>query len=159
MEVTKKTLYKFFVKTASLIKGKKAKKGLAKPRAVCPSLIIMERCDKVMAVKKLYLHQNLKISVLAREVGTNRSYLSVSIREIKCKSFPQYINHYRIEHAKNLMRENKENPLVMPEGSDPIEDIAQASGFSSSRNFIRQFHLKEGTTPSRYRKALLMGVR
>ncbi|NCB18001.1 MAG: AraC family transcriptional regulator [Bacteroidia bacterium] len=159
MEVTRKTFDMFFAKTAYLFQWKSRKRSIIKPKAVCPSIAIMERCDKVMAVKKLFLHQNLKISVLAREVGTNRSYLSVSIREVKCKSFSQYINHYRIEHAKYLMREKKEYPPVIPEGIDPMEEIALASGFSSSRTFIRQFRLKEGTTPARYRKAVLMGVR
>ncbi|NCC47358.1 MAG: AraC family transcriptional regulator, partial [Bacteroidia bacterium] len=53
-------------------------------------------------------------------------------------------------YAKELIRSKK---------TSTNEEIAIASGFSSARNFTRQFRIIEGTTPSRYRKAIEIGIR
>ena len=134
----------------SVVQGGGSGRCKYKTKCSCPSLSIMERSDKVMSGCRLYLKHNLKICDLAREAGTNRSYMSISIKSVKGQSFNQYVKSYRVGYAKELIRSKK---------TSTNEEIAIASGFSSARNFTRQFRIIEGTTPSRYRKAIEIGIR
>ena len=67
------------------------------------SISIVRRSDTVLKADKLYLDQNLHIGRLAKEVGTNRTYLSRSIKSIKGMTFTDYINFQRIAYAKEYM--------------------------------------------------------
>ena len=89
-----------------------------------------------------FLNPNLKVSDIATEIGTNRTYVSAFFnKEAEC-TFYDYVNRYRIEYACNLLTNSKEN----------IVQIAEKSGFNSSQSFIRVFSKIKGTSPTKYRK-------
>lgn len=121
---------------------------------------IIARSDELMIREQLYLESDLSISYLALAIGTNRSYMSLAIKEIKECTFTFYINKMRIEHAKELIafktsanyREKNGEPLS-------LEELSTASGFASLRSFARHFKLIVGTTPARYIKAIHSGAR
>ncbi|MBP1631702.1 MAG: putative transcriptional regulator, AraC family [Bacteroidetes bacterium] len=64
------------------------------------------RIDKAICSGKLYLDPNLSITKVAKEIGTNRTYLSKSINLKTGQNFNEYINNYRSEHARNFIRES-----------------------------------------------------
>lgn len=59
------------------------------------------------------------------------------------RSFAQYIDEWRIKHAKNLM--NKGNTLNLE-----LKSIGSLSGFSSFRKFTEAFTTIEGISPEIY---------
>lgn len=95
---------------------------------------------------KLYLQPNIKIAHLAQALGTSEYIVSKAIRlHFKAPNFNQFINHYRIEHAKIL--------LLKPENHHwSILVIALESGFSSVGTFNRVFKSMLGHMPSEFRK-------
>ncbi len=121
---------------------------------------IIERSDRLLESKKLFLDENFSIETLAREVGTNRTYLSRSIKHCRQENFAGYINRIRIEHAKRLINERTKGVCRKRQSKHPLdlEDIALASGFGSRRSFVRCFRQKEGITPSQYRNHLKVQV-
>lgn len=141
-------------------------KGRSKKKPAISSLpfkqysSIIKKSDQLLLEEKLFLNSSLTLTDLAREVGTNRTYLSVSIKAAKEQSFSQYINYNRIEYSKLLIKEKLGSCKTGIDNSGmTTEDYAIASGFSSTRNFVRCFKVKEGITPTQYKKALLWKVR
>jgi len=118
---------------------------------------IIERVDDRLLKDRLFLDSTLTIEMLARIVGTNRTYLSQSISMQKGMTFCEYINSFRIEYAKSYIRENinKGDTGSRTQCSFlSTDDIAFASGFGSKRNFVRQFRRQAGVTPMQYMKSL-----
>lgn len=91
-----------------------------------------------------YCNPELTIESVAREIKTNRSYLSKYINETYNSNFSSWINSLRIRKAKQIM---------LSETTLTIEEIAYKVGFSSSSYFIQIFLRLEGTTPLRWLNA------
>ena len=115
------------------------------------------RIDKAICSGKLYLDPNLSITKVAKEIGTNRTYLSKSINLKTGQNFNEYINNYRSEHARNFIRES----LLSDEGKNSynvsltMSDVASASGFRSLRALNRYHVKKYGVLPSEYKNDIL----
>lgn len=97
----------------------------------------------------LYVENNfaedLKLSNLAESIGYDYSYLSRLFKKMVGMSFNAYLNHYRLSNACYLM-ENTDNSILC---------CAMMSGYSSLRNFNRNFKMHFGVTPKEYKKKLL----
>ena len=122
---------------------------------------IMERAERVLAKELSFLDNTITIDYLARAVGTNRTYLSQSVRIERGLTFCEYINNFRIEYAKVYMQggQMKRDTRVVKEGEIiSTEELAIISGFGSKRNFVRQFRRMEGVTPVQYYKRLRSGM-
>ena len=100
--------------------------------------------NKLFVEEKLYLNPQLKLSDVARQVGTNRTYLSRFFNQEKQMTFFDYVNNLRVEHAEGLLR-NTDLRLNV---------IAEQSGFNSMSTFRRVFAAKQQCTPSEYRKRI-----
>ena len=96
-----------------------------------------------MEEKKMYKNPSLTLDMLAETIGTNRSYLSVLINSRMKKGFVEYVNFYRVEEAKRLLRT----------GNDKIAHVCAEAGFGSTQTFYTAFKNFEHLTPSEYRKA------
>lgn len=121
---------------------------------------IVEKSDKLMLENKLFLNSNLTLTDLAKEIGTNRTYLSISIKKAKNQSFSEYLNSNRVEYSKKLIKGIiNQCELGIDNSGMRAEDYAIASGFSTTRNFVRCFKKREGITPTQYKNALLWKVR
>ena len=57
------------------------------------------------------------------------------------KSFPDYINSYRVKFAQRLLKSNPGRPL---------SGVAEESGFSSESSFFRNFKALTGKTPNQW---------
>lgn len=105
---------------------------------------IHERFTTLMTHNRYYLNAGITIDDVAREVGTNRVYLSRILNQIYHQTFPEYINTRRIAYAKQLLVENRDRTLEM---------IATTSGFYSTTQFNRKFKEITGVSPRRWQIA------
>lgn len=105
---------------------------------------LLTRITSLIEGRKLFLEKDLKISDIARELGTNATYISACINGQLGVSFPEFIARYRIEHAQKLMLEHPETPFV---------EIWEESGFNNEKTFFRCFRAQTGMTPAEWKKS------
>ncbi|MGN1219532.1 MAG: helix-turn-helix domain-containing protein, partial [Candidatus Cryptobacteroides sp.] len=94
---------------------------------------IERKIREVVINGKQYLNPKFNKTELVTLVGTNRTYLSIVLRE-NFGSFYSFINKLRIEHAAEY---SKEHPTATN------AEIASNSGFGSVRTYTRVRHLYE----------------
>lgn len=95
-------------------------------------------------LQKNFLHAKLTIQMVSKDVGINQTYLSNFINDVYKTNFNRWINGLRIDEAKSLLIEKPEMSLA---------DIAEAVGFADLAHFSKQFKMKEGVSPSIWRKS------
>ena len=85
-----------------------------------------------------YLEENYKnevsLDTVAEVVNLSKSYLSLN--------FVDYVNQFRLEKAKELLRSSSRN----------ISEIAELVGYSSANSFSKVFKKYNGISPGQYRK-------
>lgn len=96
--------------------------------------------------EKLFQNPALTIDSLARQLNSNRSYVSEAINRSRFGSYYVLINHYRVEHAITMLKENPKQK---------IEYVSMASGFSSTSVFSQVFKRSKGVSPSRFLQEIL----
>ncbi|MFP7655135.1 helix-turn-helix domain-containing protein [Chryseobacterium proteolyticum] len=103
------------------------------------------KLENVMEKEKLYLDSELNLIKLAEHLSVSTHHLSYVINTGFQKNFFQFINEYRIEHAKKLLKNNEANKLS-------ILGIAFESGFNSKTSFNTTFKKFTDQTPSEFKK-------
>lgn len=104
---------------------------------------IQEQINILFETRKIYTNPDLTLSILAKELNIRPQLLSQFINDNLNKSFAQFINEYRIDEAKRLLKENSRLK---------IDTVGFESGFNSSSTFYSSFKKITGTTPSNYQK-------
>ena len=104
---------------------------------------LQTRITDLVEEKQLFLIKDLKITDIARELGTNVTYISACINGQMGISFPEFISGYRVEYALKLMQEHPEMSSV---------EVWDASGFNNEKTFFRRFRLQTGMTPAEWKK-------
>ncbi len=94
-----------------------------------------------------YLHESydeeaLSLEDVANHLGVCKEYLARCFREETGVTLITYLNRYRVERAKSLLRGNQMR----------IVDVALEVGFSSSAYFSRVFKQEVGQSPLEYRQ-------
>lgn len=102
-----------------------------------------ELINKVLEIVREDYNQKLQLSDLAMKVYVTPTYLSKKFTEIVGIKFTDYINHFRIQKAKQLMLDNPDWSLFK---------IAEMVGFSSQHHFSNSFKKMEGITPSQFKE-------
>lgn len=100
-----------------------------------------ERMYLLFEKEHVYLNPRLRLSELAMLLGTNRTYLSQYFNQNCESTFYDFVNDYRIHHAK----------LLLHSTADTLETIAMNSGFNSLSTFRRAFVQREGMSPIEFR--------
>lgn len=108
-----------------------------------------ERLERAMRTRQLYLRPNLTLPELARQVDCSVNHLSQAINSGFGMSFFDYLNQYRIEHAKGLLAEC-DGPATS------VLNVAFAVGFNSNSAFYTAFRKFVGQAPAQYRTAHLL---
>ena len=103
---------------------------------------LMQYINDVMESQKLYKNSELKLSDLANAVGSNRRAVSDCINSQVGCSFNQYVNTFRTEHAKRIIRQYPDRKL---------SDIYVESGFANETSFFRTFKAMTGMTPKEWK--------
>jgi YesN/AraC family two-component response regulator len=97
----------------------------------------------IMTTGKKYLDPELSLKTLSEIMEVNTSYLSQIINEHLGKNFADYVNQFRVEEAKRILCEPKQEKLS-------LTDIAFQSGFNSIPSFNRVFKKLTGLSPSHF---------
>jgi AraC-like DNA-binding protein len=105
--------------------------------------IICKQTEKCMEEYQPYLQQDFNLAQLSMHVKIPVHHLAYYFREVKNQTFSDYRNEWRVEHAKNLIREGKSNDLT-------LEAIGILSGFSSRNTFLIAFKKAEGISPQAF---------
>jgi len=98
--------------------------------------------QQLMENEKFYLKPGITVSDISTAMTSNDKYISLSINKFARMNFNQYINTLRIQEAKILLLETKQESTV--------QEVAKACGFGNSSSFIRTFKQVTGLTPAFY---------
>jgi AraC-like DNA-binding protein len=90
---------------------------------------------------KRFIQKDLTIEIIAKELNTNRDYLSKSINENQIK-FNDLINKYRVQEAIKIMTNNSQLKLSF---------VSDMVGFNSNSVFIDAFKKQTGMNPAQFR--------
>jgi AraC-like DNA-binding protein len=90
-----------------------------------------------------YLDSDFKIGRMSNDLNINILYIEKAISLQTNMNFNNYINSFRIAHAKKLIQGTRQYTL---------EHIYLSSGFKTQTSFNRAFRTMEGVTPSDYRR-------
>jgi AraC-like DNA-binding protein len=103
----------------------------------------LNKLNRLMATERYYLEADLSLKSLADRVKLSPHHLSQILNDKVHKSFYDYINEQRVEHAKQAL---------LKEPRKSITDIAFESGYNSRNSFYNSFKRRTGMMPSEYRR-------
>lgn len=106
---------------------------------------IITNLYKLMEDEELYKNPLLSRLDIATRLETSEGYLSQIINQEINKSVIQFINEYRIEAAKDLLRDPVFNKYS-------VEAIGMEAGFKSKSAFYSAFNSTYKMSPGAYRK-------
>lgn len=106
-----------------------------------------DRVLNFLLTEKPYLNPSLSLRDLANQIEIHPNQLSWLLNDNLGKKFNEFINHYRVDHFKDLAKQ--------PENSNiTILGLAYESGFNSKTVFNTFFKKEMGITPAEYLKNL-----
>ncbi|WP_208590393.1 response regulator transcription factor [Gracilibacillus suaedae] len=136
------------IKKAIEIEKQREKTGMFN-KIVDDKLLEMQQLSKYnRAVKEAmdYIDQHydeeLTLKEVAKQVHLNASYLSALFKEELQVTFSEYVTRKRIQEAKKLLLSTDLT----------IAEIAEKSGYQTSKYFIKLFKQFENMTPNAFRK-------
>jgi AraC-like DNA-binding protein/nuclear transport factor 2 (NTF2) superfamily protein len=124
---------------------KYAKSGLSSEQM----LMYKHRLETIMQSQQTYLRPDLTLPRLAETVNCSVNHLSQVINSGFDMSFFDYLNQYRIEHARKLLSRTDSQ-------GNAILNIAFTVGFNSNSAFYAAFKKCVGQTPAQYRRAQMI---
>lgn len=129
---------------------------LTKKREILPKVVpqpltngeeMMRQVLTTMEHQKLYLNPQLKLGDLAQATSISRHVLSRLLNEVYPDGFSQFVKKYRVEEAKQLIKDHSEWSL---------DGVGHEAGFSSRSSFFEAFKKVESMTPAQFRKTLMV---
>ncbi len=103
----------------------------------------VERVNDAMLNRRVYLDPDLSLEQLSETTSLPQRLLSSIINRQFEKNFFEYVNYYRVEHAKSLLGEKDKKISML--------DVMAESGFNSKSAFNRFFKKFTGMTPTQYK--------
>ena len=111
---------------------------------------LKDRILNALVNQKIYLDKDLTLNKLARDVNSNRHYVSQVINQEFHMNFYHLINNHRIKEFESLLVSVGNFEKVN------IKELSEQAGFKSFSSFNSYFKEIKGTTPGEYRKSLRM---
>lgn len=108
------------------------------------SRVLLGELKRVMKTRQPFTDCELNLQGLAGMLNTSAHKLSQVINEHSGQNFYDFINAYRIEEVKKLLRDSKNNHLK-------VISLAWDCGFNSKSAFYTAFKKNTGMTPVEYR--------
>lgn len=105
----------------------------------------------IMQTEHVFLQPDLTLPKLAHQVGCSVNHLSQVINAGFGMSFFDYLNHFRIEHAKQLLTQSNGQ-------GNAVLNVAFSVGFNSNSAFYAAFKKCVGQTPAQFRRIRLNGT-
>jgi len=112
-----------------------------------PEIIFqIEQVKKYVSENEPYLEPSLTIQELSNQVNISVRDLSVLINHHMDKHFFDFINEYRIEKAKEILKDTSKSKVT-------ILEILYEVGFNSKSSFNTAFKKHTNQTPTEFRKS------
>jgi AraC-like DNA-binding protein len=108
----------------------------------------VEQLKEYMEENEPFLDSSLTIQDLANQMNLNVRDISVLINQTIGQHFFDFINQYRIEKAKSILKNSNKKELT-------ILEILYKVGFNSKSSFNTAFKNNTSLTPTQYRKSAL----
>lgn len=128
--------------TQAEIRGLKSKKTNSVLKGIDVENIIV-RMTQLVENDKVYRDSSITLQSFSNSLNINAYILSIILNEKMGKNFRTYINTYRIQEAKTLLK-------TMPAMS--VLEIAYNVGFNSKSSFNAAFFGETGSSPVEYRE-------
>ncbi|OAB42617.1 AraC family transcriptional regulator [Paenibacillus antarcticus] len=93
-------------------------------------------------INQHYCDPSISVNSVAEKLKVSTSYFSKMFNESVGYTFPEYVNHLRMEKAKELLQDYPEMNIT---------DISTKVGYSSNSYFTTSFKKKYGVSPSKVR--------
>jgi ligand-binding sensor domain-containing protein/AraC-like DNA-binding protein len=108
---------------------------------------IVRVMQAMMEEQQLYTNPELKVQDLAEHIGVNSAVLSYVFSQRLNTNFSTYVNTYRVNAFKRLMRDDTEKRFT-------LSAMASQCGFASRTSFFRIFKQITGISPNEYLKSI-----
>jgi AraC-like DNA-binding protein len=105
--------------------------------------LISQKVDSCMKEYQPYLQPECNLAYISKLIKIPAHHLAYYFKDVKQQTFNDFRNEWRINHAKNLIREGKAGELT-------LEAIGLLSGFSSRNTFFTAFKKTEGISPGAF---------
>ncbi len=106
---------------------------------------LVQKVKDLFVSEETYLSSEATLKAIASELDVNPRILSQAINENEQMNFSEFVNHYRIERAKELL-------IAPARKQDKIATIAFDCGFGNVTSFNVEFKSRVKLTPSQFRK-------
>ncbi len=143
--ISEKMLYKAQLKASEDKKKKYEKSGLT-------DLLANNSYDHLMQLmknEKCYKENDLSLNSLAGKLNIHPNYLSEIINKKEGKNFYNFVNDFRVEEFKSLVKNPKNQDFT-------LLSLAYECGFNSKSSFNRYFKKSTGKTPTQYLKSHML---
>lgn len=100
--------------------------------------------ERLMIEKKVFKEHDLSLADVAKELNINSRHLSLILNKALGKKFYDFVNYYRVEESKKLLKDPNYSNLT-------IEAIGNLSGFKSKSSFNASFKSYTNKTPKNYK--------
>jgi YesN/AraC family two-component response regulator len=107
---------------------------------------LYNRIVEYMEMNRPFTKKDFSAAQLSIALNINASYLSLAINAKRNMNFNTFVNTYRIENVKKMIRFNSKKYT--------LEHIYLSSGFKNQSTFNKAFKQYEGITPTEYIKKL-----
>ncbi len=105
--------------------------------------LILNSLHELMTNEQAYTQSKLKLSDLASQIDCSPHLLSKILNQAYSGGFAQFVNEYRVEASKQLLRTRKDLS---------IEGIGYEAGFNSKSSFYATFKKIAGCTPKQFQE-------
>ena len=130
----------------TIIKQEKKNNSSKKRKASDDDYKLYEALLHLMETEKPFLSSDLSLFSLANQLSVSAHNLSFIINEYSGENFNQFVNRYRVEEAKKMIVNSKNNHLS-------ILGIGFEVGFNSKSVFNTTFKKLTNQTPNEFKKA------
>ena len=103
--------------------------------------VLYKRILQYMEEKQPYLDAEYDMNRMAKDLYSNKLYLSKTINLLSGRNFRQFVNRYRIRYAVELMKKDPRLKLM---------DVSEQAGFHTVVSFNMAFKINLGKTPSEW---------
>lgn len=107
---------------------------------------LYERLVNLFEEDKVYTRPDVSIEEIAKQLGSNRTYVSQAISKVADMSFRHMVNFYRVNEARRLLHED--------DRAWSSETLAAEVGYGSTSSLYRAFSQHVGMSPARYVEAI-----
>lgn len=114
-------------------------------REISDSDKIIRRLENALEKEKCYLNPHCSLEFLAKQIDTNRQYLSEIINSYFKTNFSRFINTYRVKEARKILTDEQFDKYTM-------DALAEMCGFNNRATFNSAFKKETGLSPSFFKK-------